>query len=242
MPYINLILDTLKKETMQRLLITSGLVFSVFPTLFHCDLSNTNGGASFLWLAVLYLVGAYIRKYKVADKAQKKTCLLGYATCVVLTWFSKFGIEIVTSKLLREPKYGGYFVSYTSPTIVLSAVFLLLLFAKLSFTPKAVRFITFVAPVSFDVYLLHEEPLIRSLLINGRFEHFKNLHPILMLGAVIGTALGIWLIGSLVGRLRLAVFKLCRVQKISEWLERKGKSVLWCLLKKLRKKARELNS
>lgn len=224
-------LDRLDRSTMRKLLFAMALVFSVLPTLFLRDMSGTLSGYSFLWLAVMYLIGAYIKKYNVADAFQKKTCILGYLLCVAVTWLSKFGMETLSNHFFSEPKWGGYLLAYTSPTIVLSALFLLLLFAKLSLPPITVKVVAFFAPVSFDVYLLHEEPQIRELFINGRFQRLADLHPIVMILSVIGIAICIWLIGSVIGRIRMVIFKMFRIKQLSEWIERKGR----CVLKRLSK-------
>lgn len=62
-PFLNMMLERLDRAELKRLLFFLCLIFSILPTLFHEDFPRTSSGYSFLWLAVLYLVGGYIKKY-----------------------------------------------------------------------------------------------------------------------------------------------------------------------------------
>ena len=66
LPTLNHLVDTLSKPAMTRLIVLLFTVFSLLPTLFHSDFPYSRDGYSFLWLVVLYLFGAYMRKYGVS--------------------------------------------------------------------------------------------------------------------------------------------------------------------------------
>lgn len=184
-------------------------------------LETPGGGYSFLWLAILYLAGAYIKKYGINLSYASWKNILGYAACVILTWLSKFCIEFLTSKIIHEPKFGEFLISYTSPTIIFGSVFLLLYFKDLKCGKTLTKFISFFAQVSFGVYLLHEEPLIRDTFVHDAFVGYLSLNPVIMALAVIGTALGIWLVGSLVDRIRLFIFDLLKIKQLCIFIESK---------------------
>ena len=221
MPALNLMLDKFEKGTMQKLVIGLFIIYSILPTLFHSDFGKTNKGYSSLWLAVLYLAGAYIKKYGVPFRYKKWKNLLGYAGCVVITWGVKIGIELAADKVLHTTKDGNLLGSYTSPTIVLCAVFLLLFFEKLECGKLLTKWIQFFAPLSFGVYLFHEEPLIRKTFMAGRFSGYLTLNPVVMIIAVIGTALGIWLFASMIDKVRLMLFELLKIKQLSRRIAEK---------------------
>lgn len=132
MPFFNIALDTFDKVTIEKLLFTMFIIFSLFPTLFHSDIAFTNNGFSFLWLASMYITGAWIKKRKISEMHyNNKINLLVYLICVIFTWFSKILIEILNLNIFGNLKDGTYLISYTSPTIIVCSVTLLLFFFSL---------------------------------------------------------------------------------------------------------------
>lgn len=236
-PFLNLAIEKFDKATMQKLILSCLLVFSVLPTLFQNDFPLLNRGNSFLWLAVLYVVGAYIKKYGNSFKYKNQRNLYSYLIIVAITWLSKIVIELLTSKVLGEPKGGKYLIGYNSPLIVMCAVFLLIYFSNIKCGKGLIKFISFFAPVSFGVYLLHEEPLIKETLITGAFVRYLSFNPIITVLSVIGTAICIWLLGSLIDRIRLEIFNLLKIKQLSEWLEQKVKKALSIINLRLSRKA-----
>ncbi len=218
-PFLNAILDKFDKPTVQKLLFWLFIIFSILPTVFDSDFGNVNDGYSVLWLALLYLLGAYIKKYGASISYPNWKNLLGYFSCVLITWLSKLCIELVTNAVSGAPKSGGYLIHYTSPTIIFSAVFLLLYFSNLK-CRKTTKIIRFFAPVSFGVYLLHDEPLIRTRFIVDAFVGYGTQNPLFMAAAVVGTALCIWLVGSLVDYVRLQLFHWLKIKQLSVSIER----------------------
>lgn len=232
-PFLNLALDKFEKSMIQKLLLLLFVIFSVLPTLFHSDFGYTNSGYSFLWLAILYLIGAYIRKYGLSFSHSNITNLTGYFVCVILTWLSKICIELLTNKLFHKPIGEGYLISYTSPTIILCSLFLLLFFANIKCGKNLTKFIQFFSPLTFGVYLFHEEPLIRDTFINNFSVGYLSFNPIVMMLAVIVTALFIWFIGSLADKIRLTVFNLIKIKELSVFLEHKISDFVFFFKKKI---------
>lgn len=205
---------------MQKIILICFLIFSVLPTFFHSDFGCTSYGYSFLWLAILYIAGAYIKKYCISFDRKNKSNLYGYFICVIITWLSKIVIEYLTQLIFDEPRGGNYLISYTSPTIILCLVFLLLFFANIKCNRTVVRFIFF-APVFFGVYLFHGEPLIKDAFIDNAFVHYLSFNPLIRAPAVIAIAFCIWLVSSLVDRIRLIIFDNLKIRQFCTFVEGK---------------------
>lgn len=225
-PFINIVIEKWSQTTVKRLLFSLFLVFSLLPTLLGSDFGKTNDGYSAMWLMILYCLGAYIRKYVDLMRLKKKTLLIGLISSILVTWVSKLVIEYLTTQILGEPKLGNYLVSYTSPTIIATAVILLLLFAGMSVKQSWVRFISFFSPLTFGVYLFHEEPLLHAAFITEHFRWIGALNPILIPATIIGISLFIWLIGSLADKVRTILFKRLNVSALCVWLEEKWETLL----------------
>lgn len=92
-PFLNMMLERLDRAELKRLLFFLCLIFSILPTLFYEDFPRTSSGYSFLWLAVLYLVGGYIKKYNTTFPGKGGRKFLGYLVCILVTWLVKVGVQ-----------------------------------------------------------------------------------------------------------------------------------------------------
>ena len=120
-----------------------------------------------------------------------------------------------------QPILYDYLISYTSPTIVLSGVCLFLIFVNIRCGKMARKIIGYLAPASFGVYLLHEEPLMIELCMENMFVGYLILNPGQMVGAILATVLGIWIIGTLTDRIRINLFDLFGIRRLSDFLGEK---------------------
>ena len=59
------------------------------------------------------------------------------------------------------------------------------------------------------------------MILPDLFESYAELNPALMILAVLGTALAIFIICIMIDMLRFELFKLCRVDKLCEFIEKK---------------------
>ena len=213
-PFINSVIDRLNEKNAVKLLLSGFVVFSVIPTILYQDIGGLSNGYSVSWLAMMYVVGACIRKFE--SRLQRRRWLLYYLLNVTASLAGKLAIEGLTQVLLGQPKYGVLFSAYISPFIVLSSVFLFLFFKDIKLNTMTVRLIGFFAPTTFGVYLIHMEPLIRTTLIDGRFRGLAEWTALLMIGGVILSAFGIWIVCSLIDRLRILIFRLLRIPSLCE--------------------------
>lgn len=210
-PFFNMLLEKTEKLWLDRLIITILLIFSVLPTIVQTDMTKADYGFSPVWLALLYMTGGYIKKYNLAAKISRFKSLFGYFCCVLAGWLIELGITY----FMGASDNRSYFLEYTSPAVLMSAVFLLLFFANLRVNGFWVKFIGFFAPLSFSVYLIHDNLLIRNQFITDSFIGFASMNPALMLLSVIATALAIWFVCSLIDKIRLTIFNALKIKNLS---------------------------
>lgn len=218
MPFLDRLMDSLNRDEAKRLMLVLFVVFCVLQLVFKRQFTMTNDGYSFLWLALLYLAGAYIKKFDLG-RGYGKSHLIGYFLCVLFMWFLKMGYERIFYAWKHEQWSSERLVNYTSPFVVLCAVCLIVAFKEMKSGELLKKITGFLAPVSFDVYLFHDEPLVRTAFIVGAFNSLLFKHPVIMLLSVIGTAVVIWFAGSMIGRVRILIFKFLRVGRGCEWVE-----------------------
>ena len=210
-PYLNLLMEKLEYRQASWLMVLIIIMFSVLPTVFCRDLFGTNEGYCVLWITLLYMIGAYIKKYRTDERINGWKCLAGYALCVCFAWGFKM--------IFINKSFNLMFISYTSPAILGASVFLFLYFSKLKIKGFWKKIIGFFAPVSFGVYLLHVEPLVWNNIMYQGFAWIALYGAVKATLLVVAMALAIWLAGSLVDRVRLELFKLLHVRKLCEKAE-----------------------
>lgn len=182
---------------------------------------GSESGYSGLWLIVLYILGAYMKKYNSLSFLKPSSALMGYIASVSFTWAVKIFIE----NFIPNFKRANILVSYTSPTIIASAIFLFLFFKSLN-PPKTVcKIIGFLSPLAFSVYIIHVHPLIWQNLLKDAFINLGKLPAPLMIPSVIGAAAAVYLVCSLIDLVRHYLFRLLRLKKLVSHIEDKIKKV-----------------
>lgn len=220
-PLLNIIIDKMERR---KLLFCIGMILFFFggiQTLFYSDVFGTNDGYSAIWIMIMYMVGGYIRKYGLCTKGKTNRFLVGYFVMVGIAWLSKLTIEIMTLHILGEVRAGNYFISYKSPMIFLSAIFLFLYFERITIPSFGKKIIRFFAPMSFSVYLIHGHPLVFSYLMKDAFVEYAHFPLVMEILAIFATSLSINLICYAIDFIRLKLFRWLRIREKIDSFEKK---------------------
>ena len=126
------------------------------------DLFYLSGGYSAIWLAVLYLMGALMKKGGPLAGLKKRWCVLGIMVCTVVLWAvqmaSAHGVFGGVAGLIAKP----FMLSYISPVVLFSAMLFVKLFSGIKFkNKKIISVIEWAAPSAFGIFLLNSHPLMR---------------------------------------------------------------------------------
>lgn len=209
MPYLDRMLAGLDRKQTGRLMLLLAGLFSALPLLATEDLFTTGGGYTLLWLTVLYLLGACVKKCEPIERRPSWQYALGFAACIALSLAAKLLDAPITALLPSGLPLTARLVSYTSPFLLGAAAMLLLLFRQ--WEVKSIlgrRLIAFFAPVSFGVYIIHTNPKVWTHLLAARLLWVAQLPAPLLLLTVVGIALAVFLGCALLDFLRLKLFQL----------------------------------
>lgn len=88
-PYLNYLAQGLSREQYRTLIIVVITLFSVLPTISGTDIFRLHDGYSVFWLIVMYLLGAYIKKYEDSFLKHSYVAFILYVICVLVTWSNK---------------------------------------------------------------------------------------------------------------------------------------------------------
>ena len=224
MPWFNKLLRNTGKRELKSLILWMIVIFSFYPTAVSIinDPFHLVRGYSFLWLAILYVLGAYIRKYDVYKEIKKNMLLMVGIILLLFTWIWKLGIgRLFVSKLAIE----DMFISYISPTILGFAIVLLILFAQMNIKIRARKWIISIAPSAFGVYLIHTQPLLFEYVLKGRFTVIAELSAWLIPIVVLGLAALIFICGILIDKIRKVIFETCRLNLLAQEIENWGRKI-----------------
>lgn len=192
-PFLNRLLAALDKKTSWRMVFIGFVVWSVFASISGGDIFNLNGGYSLIWFIYLYLLAGTVSLHGLpAFVTSWRAAGLFICSSMMTTLFAFLGDHINR----RWGIFGGRWGSYASPFVLLEAVSLLALCLHLEIRNSALqRFIAFVAPSIFSVYIIHSNPLFREMIQwNGKFAFLGHCPLPLMLAGILGCGILIFVI------------------------------------------------
>lgn len=210
-PFMNILMEKLNRNQ-ARLLVGSILIlFSVIPTIFSSDPYQTSYGYSAIWLISLYLIGTYLKKYDISFKSWKLLIIFLYLCLFSFVW------DLMDLKT----DYCKTFVSYTSPTILICAICLVLIFSNLKIGNIIKQITKFFAPLAFGVYIIHLSPYVWNKVINGLFIDCGANDKLMAIAILIGSSLLLFVVFALLDYIRLLLFKLCKIKDFCNFIEKK---------------------
>lgn len=176
-------------------------------------------GYSAIWLLLLYVLGAAIRRSEALHRIPKSVLLIGYLFFSLVTFASRWLLDLYTFRTRGQIERDDYLVRYVSPTVVAAAVCLLLFFAKLRIGKAAGAAIGFFAPSAFSVYLIHEHPIFRALIMQKYFTDLTQRSPLGLVCRVLMYAAVLFVFCAAVDLVRRGLFRLCRVKPLLQKAE-----------------------
>lgn len=226
MPWFNERIRSVEKREALRLAILISITFSFYTTAVSIvnDPFNLLDGYSFLWLSVLYILGGVIQKYEIYIRVKKKDALMVGTILLFFTWGWKIGFgKLPISSLVSIE---DIFISYISPTILGIAVILLILFAQVNIKSVAEKWIKFISPSAFSVYLIHSHPLVFENLLKGRFVTIAELSAWKIPIVVMVVSVMIFISAILIDKVREFIFKVLRMNILSQKIENVGRKIV----------------
>lgn len=187
-------------------IIIVGIV-SLLPTVINRDLFSLRNGYSFVWIALMYLLGGIIKKVEFGRNIRKSILFLTYLLAVLVTWGAKFVLE----RHPMEDISPNLLYSYSSITMLICAIALLLLFSRLEIKGRAAWIIKKASPLAFSVYIIHANQLVWSNWLASRYTDFGGKTPVLLAVSILAAALFIYVVCSLLDAVRAHIFKVLKV-------------------------------
>lgn len=197
-PYMNyiVVLNTKKQS-----------FFTLFVGIVAVYLSHRIEGLfSITLLLYLYIVGAMIRKYEIYEAISQRIikCIMILITVFMIVW--KMVLSTYSTKISE------ICLRYDSPFLIIVSAGWVLLFARMKgFNDRQIKYIHFFAPSVFSVYLINDNPSIRSRVVCNIIPEDAFNNPWILFNAIIISTLLFFVVGLFIDLLRRFLFKKLKI-------------------------------
>ena len=210
-PYLNILIQNMKKKEYQRLLMILLLIWCIIPTIFGVFYNTTENMLFYsrlIWLIVMYLVGAYIKLYPIEIFSKKRNSIL----CAILT-FTCMLVSIVIIYKFKNifEKLGTTEIAYfwTPNTMLMFLLSVSIFEIFLNIKMKSIKIVNIIASTTLGIYMIHDGILQRYIwdTIFKTTEHLSNNSWKIIIDIMIATII-IFIVGTIIDLIRQFIEKI----------------------------------
>lgn len=207
MPTLNAIVTSCSEQEFKKGIFNVVLLFSLYAFFIKEDIFFLNRGFSVWWLAIVYILGAGIKKYRMEERFSRKTLQLFLISDVLIT---------SVLKLLMQ-KYGiniwGRLYSYNAPNIIFMAVVLFMLFLKIDFKKFLLKgkVLRLFSSATFGVYLIHNNNYFNDLIFKNIFINIPTDNVIIFVFCFYFSIVFVYVACTVLELLRIKFFSVIKV-------------------------------
>ncbi len=191
-PVLNTFVQNAKAELLRTFSWVSMIIFPIITLITQEDLFRLSQGYSVLWLSLLYLQGAIIKKLDPFKKISVRAGIAFYFLFTLLAYSSRVGAEYWHAIHTGEYAANNVLISYISPLIILQS--LSLFHAALKINMQMPKLLYRISGGVFGVYVIHMHYMVVGPLINNRFAEYVKYNAIFMIFSIGITIIAIFTI------------------------------------------------
>lgn len=228
-PFLNNLVNVLTKQQYHKMLIILFIVTSILPTISGQLVYDNELGHSIISFVLLYFIGAYLKKYPLKENYYFKKLTTSSIRVMFLFLFFflafvngllyLFAEQMIVQDNSIVKEIGNIIIlmrtGFDNPIVIIQSVCFFIYFSNLNIKSKVVNFIS---GCSFGVYLIHDNPLVRTVLYKPLI--MSNFTPIVIIIIFIASIV-VFLICIMIEFIRKSIFKLFRNSKIALRLRNK---------------------
>lgn len=212
-PLLNAAIHTMSQRQHAFFLAIFFFIYIALQNLLFWKKFTSTNSYDPLFFAFLYMIAAYFRLYP-AKRTQLRYFLCYFLLCLFSAIW-KMGMEWFTNKIVGKSMGDSIFLSYSSITMVIASASLFRFFESLSITNRlAQKVVTLLSSLTFGVYLIHEQPEVRSFLWEKLLRPGDYVQSPFLVLFLLGIALFVFLSCALLEYLRNRVSELFSIRKL----------------------------
>lgn len=224
LPFINNGIKNLDRNELRNIIIFLIAFYSLYNLwgviIINQGFPQLSNGFSGLWLAILYIFGAYLGKYIIINISRNNYPKIFYFLVFLFSSFfnSEFYFKLLNSNYINKRQI---LINYTSPIVILQAFSLLMIFSRINILNKyMIKFISFFSPLTFSVQLIHSRIFTSVPKIFIFFRWVRQFNPNTIFFKIYGLSIIIYFICILVDYMRLLIFKLFKIREFCSFIEK----------------------
>lgn len=216
-PFLNFAIQAMNKKMHALCCLVLLGVFSILPNcVYIVDFTGVNGGYSFLWFCVMYIVAAYIRLYLPVRVKYQRWMFPVAVVCSLIMCGEKYLAHVITPHIFGTVVLDSFFYSYNSIIAVPCALALFQGFRGVEVRAQWCKSaIAFVAPLTFAVYLIHSHPDFIRILLN-KLDVPAHAHSVMLFPYLVICTYGVVFASFIVEWVRQQLFRVCGINKLVE--------------------------
>ena len=224
LPFINCGISSLNNSSHKNTIIFFILFYTIYYMIakilnLNGDFNFLNYGYSSMWLVILYIIGAYYGKYIIIKKENKN-----FLVYLLMFLFSTFLSSELYFGLIKAKVKNNHdmLINYLSPTMLIQAVSLVMIYSKLNIKNKLlIKIISFLVPLNFSAQLIHARLFQTNIkIIKFFFNWILKLKPKLLFFKIYGFGILIYFICIYIDYIRLLIFKILKIRDFSLLIEK----------------------
>ena len=224
-PFINYGIHYLNRDFLKNTVIFFLFFYSIYNLIAKYLNLNSNfnfllEGYSSMWLILLYIIGAFLGKY-IIDYNNNNIIL--FIKCLIFFVATFFSSEIYFKLIQLKSKIKkNIFISYLSPTMVIQAITLVMIFSQIKIKNKfLIKILSFLTPLNFSAQLIHARLFQTKIkIIKILFRWVLMFKPNLLFFKIYGVGIIIYFICIFIDYLRFLIFKFLRIRNFTLFIEK----------------------
>ena len=202
-------LNALSEKLTSKELFLTIIVLYASEWLITRDCGSMNYG-------ILYLIGRFIKKSNAVNNLEIDATKGYWLTTILifaLVYCSYSYLHITTAEKMCDFVFG---YSYSGPFVILQAVFLFLVFARMNFTSK---FINWCSASCLSIFLIHMHPSIKYIGYYSFTESLYDLPVLQHIGVLLLLIISVFFGCILIDKIRIIIsdavyFLLCKIKQL----------------------------
>ena len=180
-PFLKKIVENISKREFKIILT---LMIIIWGTIAFVPRTRTFFN-EFIWLIVIYFIGAYIKKYNFNFLKSNKLRIILMMIIIFIMNVVMLALEMLSIKIPVLSKVVYYFNNTNSPFVLILTVLIFNIFKNLNI--KSSNLINKVASTTFGIYLIHENVFLRDIIWKQLIQGSTYINsPMLILNATFG--------------------------------------------------------
>lgn len=216
MPYLDKFVDNINYKEFKNFVMIVFFLFSISNLVFvQNDIFYLNNGFSLVWIIIMYIIGAGIKKFKIGVHKKFLDYILIYFLLSFITVLSRILIDNFTLLMFNKSIGSGLLYTYISPTIFPASIYFFLSFINLKSLnlPKFNNTIVKISKSSLASYIIHVHPLFLKYFITAKFIYIGKSDFLLQIFYTLFIACIIFILSIFIDFLRIGILELFTSKK-----------------------------